>query len=377
MTSSTKRPRPIDRAIPGVGRLTIRAKRMTTGARDELDRHVVRAAQEGYLEQLRLLKTRRVSPKEFLEAARNRTLLALCPSPALRPLVDQWLTVGDFRESSRRRFAQSWAFVFASLPSNPTLKALTNTWWPEFVAGRHVSAATLNRDRAAVLAFVNWARTLGHNIPDFLPKRRKEEPKRSDILTPDQVRAVHQCCPSDRWPFFWLLLETGARQGEGLNLRAPDISQDRDLIAFYSQPGSKSRGKERFVPVSPELANCLRTLGVISGGRRLFPFGRTTIREWWAAICTAAAIEGVTIHGMRATFITRALDAGVPPADVQKLVGHASIAQTMQYYRNPGENQRAALTAREAIGLEKLGQEPATPSVSPSAAVEPDPVDAP
>ena len=153
----------------------------------------------------------------------------------------------------------------------------------------------------------------------------KEEPNRSDILSHGQVDAVRRVCRSDRWPFFWALIETGARQGEVLNLRGGDISVDTDVVTFRSRPGSKSRGRERHVPASPELAACLRALASKRGGGPLFPLGRRTIREWWGEICKAAAITGVTLHGIRATYITRALDAGVALVDVQKLVGHADL----------------------------------------------------
>ena len=68
------------------------------------------------------------------------------------------------------------------------------------------------------------------------------------------------------------------------------------------------------------------------GSGPLFPLGRTTIREWWDQICTAAAISGVTLHGIRATYITRALDPGIAPVDVQKLVGHTDLVTTTKYY---------------------------------------------
>jgi integrase len=103
------------------------------------------------------------------------------------------------------------------------------------------------------------------------------------------------------------------------------------------------------VPISSELATCLRTLGVVSGTSRLFPYGRRTVREWWTDICAAAAIKGVTIHDIRATFITLALDAGVPPVEVQTLVGHSDITMTMKYYRNSEQSHAAAARVRQAL----------------------------
>jgi len=135
-----------------------------------------------------------------------------------------------------------------------------------------------------------------------------------------------------------------------LNLRGQDLKDD-EAVVIRSEPGSKGRGKVRYVPVSSDLYTCLRTLSVVNEGGRLFPFGRTTIREWWAELCKKAGITGVTLHGLRATYITMALDAGVSPIEVTKLVGHSSLRMTMRYYRNTQESREAARHIREALGI--------------------------
>lgn len=100
-----------------------------------------------------------------------------------------------------------------SLPPNATTATLTTNWWATFVQTRcGLTTSTLNRDRAALLAFVGWSRDHGYEF---------------------------------RWPFFWMLLDTGARRGEVLNLRGGDIGVDADIVTFRSRPGSKSRGRER------------------------------------------------------------------------------------------------------------------------------------
>lgn len=91
--------------------------------------------------------------------------------------------------------------------------------------------------------------------------------------------------------------------------------------------------------------------------RPQFPFGRRTIREWWKEICERAAITGVTIHGIRATYITRALDSGESPVTVQKLVGHSGLSTTMRYYWNMSQDLAAAERIRKAEGIAPAGQD--------------------
>ena len=166
---------------------------------------------------------------------------------------------------------------------------------------------------------------------------------------------------------------TGARQGEILNLTGSDVVADDGSILIRSKPGSKSRGKTRHVPIPPGLDGCLQTLAVISGSGRLFPYGRTTVREWWAEICLNAGIKGVTIHGIRATYITTALDNGVSPVDVQKLVGHSSVEMTMRYYRNTEQSRSAARTIWDALVLKEAPEPETTQHLPQQPLPEPSP----
>ena len=346
--------RGIDRHLPGVGRLTLRTKKMSSSLRNELDGYIRRAGREGDIVALRLLKERRVSPMEFLFAARANKLALLRPSQAIKALKEEWLDKSDLRPSTKARYRQSWAIIERYLPKDATLDSITSEWWDVFVSGRAVGNATHNRDLAAITALRGWVREKKkYAVPEFAVDRKVEEPVRSGILSTAQVALVRERCRADRWPVFWTLFEAGLRQGELLNLRDYDVPQDEDLVVIRSQEGSKGRGKQRSVPISPELANCLRTIAVVNGAGRLFPYGRNTIQQWWKEICRAVGtIHGVTLHGIRATFITRALDAGVPVTEVQKLAGHSQLSTTMKYYRNPEESRIAAATARQAVGID-------------------------
>jgi integrase len=159
----------------------------------------------------------------------------------------------------------------------------------------------------------------------------------------------------------WALLGTGARQGEILNLRAADVARRPGSVQILSQPGSKSRGQTRIIPIPDDLADCLGFLGSIGDGR-LFPYSRNTIDDWWRDLAEAVGIEGVTLHGLRATYITSALDSGIPATEVQKLVGHKRLSTTMQYYRNNEVSRKAALLINAVLGLVNNNPSTAPPS---------------
>jgi len=69
-----------------------------------------------------------------------------------------------------------------TLPAEATLHAPTDSWWVSFACGPKVGNSTLNRDRAALLAFRTWA-AQENCVPEFKTKRRTEEPHKSEILT--------------------------------------------------------------------------------------------------------------------------------------------------------------------------------------------------
>ncbi|MET8336002.1 tyrosine-type recombinase/integrase, partial [Streptosporangium canum] len=65
------------------------------------------------------------------------------------------------------------------------------------------------------------------------------------------------------------------------------------------------------------------------------PFDRWRMTTALRRAATAAGVDHtkLTPHTARATAATAALDAGVPLADVQELLGHASPVTTQRYNR--------------------------------------------
>lgn len=118
---------------------------------------------------------------------------------------------------------------------------------------------------------------------------------------------MQEMCRADRYSFFRTLLESGLRQGEALHLATDDVSTDVPALTVRSQPGSRSRGKVRQVPISSELALALKSQGSLDPQSLVFTHSRSTVQQWWKELKRQIGAIGVTLHGFRATFITVAL----------------------------------------------------------------------
>ncbi|MGV9779064.1 tyrosine-type recombinase/integrase [Streptosporangium sp. NPDC003464] len=79
------------------------------------------------------------------------------------------------------------------------------------------------------------------------------------------------------------------------------------------------------------------------------PFDRWRMTTALRRAATAAGVDHtrLTPHTARATAATAALDAGVPLADVQELLGHASPVTTQRYNRP----DRGPVTCRRCLKL--------------------------
>ena len=383
MGKSKKAPPRIDRVVPGVGRITIRASKYRKDTRDALDVAISRAVAQGEINPLRLLKAGQLSALEFLEASRTNKLAVVGVREPLEPLLASWLATGGLRASSAERYRQSWKFLLEELPKEPTLQDISPNWWVRFATVRveHVGNATLNRDRAALLAFLGWAARSGHEVPEIKPDRLPEDPKRSEILSPKEIERLEKEIArraekegGSHWLFYNVLLETGARQGEVLNLHAEDIDPIRPSVRFRPQEGSKGHGEARYVLCSDWLHQQLLKLAGTPRAR-IFSVSRRTAQDRWDILCREVEISGVTMHGIRATAITRCLDGGLPAVEVQKLAGHSDLAMTMRYYRNPKTSDTTADQMRKLMRGQEAGSHgtvapPATPLAPAVAPVE-------
>lgn len=126
-----------------------------------------------------------------------------------------------------------------------------------------------------------------------------------------------------------LLLLTGCRLGEILNLRWEEVDLDR---GFLWLPDSKTGRKGVVLSVSAmQVLTELPRLGqyVIPGQTPDSP--RHDLKKPWKQICRAAGIHNVRLNDLRHTHASVGASSGIGLPIVGKLLGHRSTVTTQRY----------------------------------------------
>lgn len=236
-------------------------------------------------------------------------------------------------------------------------------------AERHNGVATRNARLAALHTF---ARFLVTEQPAHLaelqrvlgvPFKRGARNVPIEYLEPDEVEAllnsIDRSTPSGKrdYALFALMLNTGARVQEILDLRLCDIRTDPPHQVRLRGKG----GKTRLCPIWPQTALLLRELSqraarcadgeaplfVNRQGAKLTRFGvRYLLKKHVEAGATAIGTlreKQIHPHSLRHTTAIFLLKAGVDFATISQWLGHSTLNTTMTYARADLDLKRQAL----------------------------------
>ena len=128
-----------------------------------------------------------------------------------------------------------------------------------------------------------------------------------------------------------LLVLTGARHSEILELRWDEVNLDRGCLELSD---SKTGAKEVFLP--PAARQLLAGLPRQSGNPHVIVGKKpgshlVNVKDSWAVIRRAAALDDVRIHDLRHTFASLGARAGMSLPLIGALLGHRSPQTTARY----------------------------------------------
>lgn len=189
------------------------------------------------------------------------------------------------------------------------------------------------------------------------PPKSPPRAERTALTQSQQELFLEYARPHWLYRLFYFTLRTGLRTGEVRGLKLSDIDFEKKVIhirrtlARYggkeNEHTPKTRASNRDIPLTPSM------LAVIDEQIHAYPFppGDRYLFSWddmrpisnvYCAVSINSIIKRIradghdfphiTMHNLRHTFATRAIEAGMNPQTLKTILGHTSLAMTMDLY---------------------------------------------
>ena len=214
------------------------------------------------------------------------------------------------------------------------------------------SAATINRDIAALRHMLTWAarNQLLERNPLEAWERLQEQPYEHERPTEEIVDAVFAHLEETAKPLFEFLRQTGCRREEALSLKWAQIDLAGRVVVLHRTKSGRSRN----VPLTAEAIAAIGKMPRTSRTEYVF-YHPVSLDRWseakgpWNAARKAAGYEWLRIHDLRHAYAIRLAEAGVPMHFISKVLGHASTDFTEKQYAkfSPESATRAVLAVLE------------------------------
>lgn len=201
--------------------------------------------------------------------------------------------------------------------------------------------ATVNRTRALLSSMFNVAfdREIIDQSPMSRVKKLIEQNQIERYLDEDELKRlmyviahpnIHNIDNQVIVGIVEMLLLTGARKGEVLNLKWTDLDENNHLWKL----NENKSGKPRIIQLNSQAQQTIRKMSrkylyVFANPKTGLPFN--DIRKTFQKILEASQIENFRIHDLRHNFASMAVNNGCDIYVVQHLLGHASPTTTQRY----------------------------------------------
>lgn len=269
----------------------------------------------------------------------------------VRDLIDGWVdtqvhlkpsTMAATRSDVRATIKPDWG--------DKILADITRADVQAWVSGMTKAPRTVDTIYGRFRKFLNWCVEEGRITASLargvnLPKGQKRE---HIFLTIAQVGRLAREIDPRFADLVWFLATTGLRFGEASELRARDVDVRRRRVRVARSVtevdgsmviGPPKNGRERTVPLTGFMAERLQAR---LGGRDVLVFpserghhlrsNNFKAREYDPAVEAASLPDGLWVHDLRHTAASLAVHSGASVKSVQRMLGHASAALTLDIY---------------------------------------------
>jgi len=133
-------------------------------------------------------------------------------------------------------------------------------------------------------------------------------------------------------PLFQFYLLTGMRRKEALTLQWSEVDFNRNVIIVRRTKGKKFR----YVPMLRQVVRILKSRREL---HQPFDFSEEDATKTFKTIAVAAKIGDTSLQDLRRSFSSYLSEAGIPPAFIQKWLGHEDFSVTDQHYLGTTDEQ--------------------------------------
>jgi len=224
---------------------------------------------------------------------------------------------------------------FHHLPPDQLDDEQLQTFMLDLINERQLSASTCRQAIHSIRFF--YRDVVGREVSRFTLPGMKTPAKVPELLSVEEVFAIIDACASAKYRMMMLVAYgTGIRLSEITHLRVSDIHSDRKVLRIEHGKGSK----DRYVLLTASLLQMLRSywqlyrpVGPLFYGReRDQAISHGSLQKTFQRCRRQSGVQKrVGIHGLRHAFATHSLEAGMPLAHLQQLLGHKQISTTLRY----------------------------------------------
>ena len=232
--------------------------------------------------------------------------------------------------------------------------------------------------RCAVIALkraYNWCEEQGL-IPINPVKKVRKPPavRRERILTPAEGKEIFANIKDDEFrDFVFALQETGCRPGEVASVVAANFNEELGAWVLQEHKTKKKTGRPRVVYLTPGMIELTRKRMIEFPEGPLFrgparaggkPNSKNAVRCRFRRLRKKLPhLKGVIAYTYRHSYITDALERGVPVASVAELAGHTDLRMIEEHYGHLSQKKtHLQEAARKAAGYGEVREQKKRPA---------------
>ena len=250
-----------------------------------------------------------------------------------------------------------------------SIRQITTEWVRGFRSWRleqGVTPRTVNRQVGVLSHMLNqaveWQRIGSNPIAGLKPLPHDALAKERRALSIEEIEAILEASPEYLRPAWRMFVSTGMRKDELVPLTFDDVDFQRRTVTVRAEHAKNHKPRE--IPLDDEMLATIRELRDQAEHRepakgytakqtaqqaanfsREHVFVTKANTPWrnnlltkFYAVCRKAGIDdaepggAVDIHSLRVSFATVAIENGASPKAIQAILGHSSLALTMNIY---------------------------------------------